>query len=109
MGLSALGKTDGVVAAGAWAARIEIASLLEEGIEVDTLFYLIRKGREDNRKLTLDGSLEDPESEESEEDKGRSSLANPSSGLHGAARREVLGDLSEEEWNLALRASSPQR
>lgn len=109
MGLSALGKTDGVVAAGAWAARIEIASLLEEGIEGDTLLYLIRKGREDNRKLTLDGSLEDPESEESEEDKGRSSLANPSSPPGGAATREVLGDLSEQEWNLALRASSPQR
>ena len=86
MGLSALGKTDGVVAAGAWAARIEIASLLEEGIEVDTLLYLIRKGREDNRKLTLDGSLEDPESEESEEDKGRSSLANWSRHQRGVGR-----------------------
>lgn len=34
-----LGKTEGVIAAGAWAARAEVANLLEDGIEIETLLY----------------------------------------------------------------------
>ena len=97
-----LGKTEGVIAAGAWAARAEVANLLEDGIEIDTLLYLIRKGCEGNHKLALDGTLEDLESEESVAEKAPSSRTTPSPPPGEASTREVLGDMSDEDWNVAL-------
>eukprot|EP00435_Cladocopium_sp_Y103_P003680 s2693_g1.t1 len=47
----ALGQTSGVTAAGAWAARWEIATLLEEGCEVSELVAAIRSGREGRHVL----------------------------------------------------------
>lgn len=97
-----LGKTEGVIAAGAWAARAEVANLLEDGVEIETLLYLIRKGCEGNHKLSFDGTLEDLESEDSVVEKAPSSRTTPSPPPNKASTREVLGDMSEEDWNVAL-------
>lgn len=47
----ALGQTSGVAAAGAWAARWEIANLLEEGYSALELVNLIRSGQEGQHVL----------------------------------------------------------
>lgn len=98
----ALGRTEGVLAAGAWAGRLEIADLLEEGIDADTLLYLIRKGKESGRKLKPDGSLEDPLPRVPDEESEVAPTSRPSSPLGKGDAREVLGDMTDEEWNLAL-------
>ena len=46
-----LGKTEGIFAAGAWAAREELASLLEDGIAPDELVAEIRAGHEGEHRL----------------------------------------------------------
>eukprot|EP00435_Cladocopium_sp_Y103_P072453 s30_g40.t1 len=54
---SALGATNGVTAAGAWAARLEIANLLEGGLSPRRLVEMIRLGREGDRELKLTGEV----------------------------------------------------
>lgn len=49
-----LGATSGLVAAGAWAARLEVARLLESGCHPDHLLSLIRRGEEGSTPLRLD-------------------------------------------------------
>eukprot|EP00435_Cladocopium_sp_Y103_P040990 s2430_g11.t1 len=49
----ALGQTSGVTAAGAWAARWEIADMLEEGCNVKELIETIRSGKEGHRVLEM--------------------------------------------------------
>eukprot|EP00435_Cladocopium_sp_Y103_P034639 s1626_g9.t1 len=48
---SRLGRTEGAFAAGAWAAREEMASLLESGIPPEDLIAQIRAGQEGDHKL----------------------------------------------------------
>ena len=54
---SSLGKTSGLVAAGAWAARMELANLLESRCDPLVLVEEIRRGKEGRHELRLDGSL----------------------------------------------------
>ena len=46
--------TSGLVAAGAWAARLEVANLLESGCPPEQLLALIRRGEESDIPLNLD-------------------------------------------------------
>ena len=55
-----LGRTSGVFAAGAWAARLEIAHLLESGISTEALLSEINSGRESDRPLEMRGGKEAP-------------------------------------------------
>lgn len=52
---SPLGRTSGVLAAGAWAARMEIATLLESGCDTSSLVDLIKQGKEGDHVLSLVG------------------------------------------------------
>ena len=52
-----LGATSGSVAAGAWAARSEIANMLEMRCDPSTLIELIRSGEEGTQALSADGRL----------------------------------------------------
>ena len=54
---SVLGATSGVTAAGAWAARLEIANLLERGLSPRRLVEAIRQGREGEHELSLSGEV----------------------------------------------------
>ena len=49
-----LGATSGLVAAGAWAARLEVANLLESGCPPEQSLALSRRGEESDIPLTLD-------------------------------------------------------
>ena len=51
------GATSGSVAAGAWAARSEIANMLEMRCDPSTLIELIRSGEEGTQALSADGRL----------------------------------------------------
>ena len=55
-----LGRTSGVFAAGAWAARLEIAHLLESGISTEALLSEINSGQESDRPLEMGGRKEAP-------------------------------------------------
>ena len=55
-----LGKTSGVVAVGAWAARVEIARMLEQGVPGTKILEAIRKGEEGEFPLSTADSLEPP-------------------------------------------------
>ena len=50
-----LGATSGVIAAGAWGARLEIAGLLEAGCTSEQLLRMIRSGEESSKPLQLSG------------------------------------------------------
>lgn len=52
-----LGRSSGPTSAGAWAARFELANLLEAGCSPAELIRMIRLGREGVRPLTMDGSI----------------------------------------------------
>ena len=52
-----LGKTSGVVAVGAWAARVEIARMLEQGVPGTKILEAIRKGEEGEFPLSTADSL----------------------------------------------------
>ena len=58
--LPKLGRTTGVFAAGAWAARLEIARLLESGISAETLISEINSGQESDTPLEMRGSQDVP-------------------------------------------------
>ena len=45
-GSAKLGRTSGLMAVGAWAARVEIADMLESGVLAKGLIGMIRKGEE---------------------------------------------------------------
>ena len=53
---SPLGRTSGLIAAGAWAARTEISNLLEKGYSATALVSYIRRGEEGEHPLRIDGS-----------------------------------------------------
>ena len=53
---SPLGKTSGLIAAGAWAARTELANLLDKGYQPSALVSYIRRGEEGDHPLRIDGS-----------------------------------------------------
>ena len=57
-----LGKTSGVFAAGAWAARMEIARLLEAGFSAETIVSEINSGQESDEPLVQGGAFSPPES-----------------------------------------------
>ena len=48
-----LGTTSGVIAAGAWGARLEIAGLIEAGCSSEQLLSIIRRGKESGEPLRL--------------------------------------------------------
>ena len=48
-----LSRTTGVTAAGAWAARLEIADLLDSGANPEEIIRAIRAGEEEGRPLGL--------------------------------------------------------
>ena len=52
-----LGQTSGVVAVGAWAARVEIARMLEQGVPGTKILEAIRKGEEGEFPLSTADSL----------------------------------------------------
>ena len=64
-----LGKTSGVFAAGAWAARIEIARMLESGVSAEAIISEIHSGQESEHALTHQGGsgLELPTSRKEDE------------------------------------------
>ena len=93
----ALGQTSGVAAAGAWAARWEIATLLEEGCSALELVNLIRSGQEGHH--VLDTHSGKPASST----RSWSPVGTPSPAPGGAG---VLpwseGSDNEEEWHKDL-------
>ena len=52
-----LGRSSGFHAAGAWAARLEIANLLESRCDPERLVSEIRKGQESSAEIRMDGGL----------------------------------------------------
>ena len=52
-----LGRSSGPTSAGAWAARFEVANMLEAKCSPADLIAMIRVGKEGTRSLTMDGSL----------------------------------------------------
>eukprot|EP00435_Cladocopium_sp_Y103_P018643 s2629_g4.t1 len=71
-----LGSTSGLVAAGAWAARLEVANLLESGCPPEHLLALIRRGEESHFPLRLDWeSKEDGSRFDGDDDKGSDSAS----------------------------------
>ena len=52
-----LGRTSGVTSAGAWAARLEMANLLEARCDPTTLIKLAREGTEGDHPLDMSGKL----------------------------------------------------
>ena len=52
-----LGRTSGVTSAGAWAARLEMANLLEAGCDPTALIKLTREGTEGDHPLDMSGKL----------------------------------------------------
>ena len=52
-----LGKTSGVTSAGAWAARLEMANLLEARCDPTTLIKMTREGTEGDHPLDMSGKL----------------------------------------------------
>ena len=73
-----LGRTSGLMAAGVWAARLEVANLLETRCDPLTLVEDIRRGREGAHNLQLDGSVAEsvyePTSPASRAERSRSPL-----------------------------------
>ena len=59
-GIGRLGKTSGITAAGAWAARLELASLLEAKCDLMILAKEIREGKEGDHFLKAGGELPAP-------------------------------------------------
>ena len=57
-----MGRVTGIPAVGAWAARLEIANLLEKRCDPDTLIDMIRRGEEGEHSLRVDGSGPEGES-----------------------------------------------
>ena len=57
-----LGKTTGIFAAGAWAARMEIARLLEAGVSAESIISEINSGQESEEPLAQGGAPSPPES-----------------------------------------------
>eukprot|EP00435_Cladocopium_sp_Y103_P073819 s164_g45.t1 len=60
-----LGKTSGILAVGAWSARLEIAGMLQEGIPAEDILRVIQSGEESDQPLLqqavpLGGDLEPP-------------------------------------------------
>eukprot|EP00434_Breviolum_minutum_P028379 symbB.v1.2.025106.t1/scaffold2387.1/size80445/1 len=53
-----LGKTSGVTSAGAWAARLEMANLLEARCDPTTLIKMTREGTEGDHPLDMSGKLQ---------------------------------------------------
>ena len=51
-----MGRVTGIPAAGAWAARLEIANLLEKRCDPESLIEMIRRGEEGEHALRVDGS-----------------------------------------------------
>ena len=97
-----LGKTEGMLASGAWAARAEIANMLEFGIDADTLLKLLKSGKEGSKKLPLDGGI-DLDSDDRRGERSPSSEDSRSAPPdENKSVREVLGDMSDEEWKMAL-------
>ena len=54
-----LGRTSGVMAAGAWAARLEIARLLEAGCSTETILNEINSGKESDTPLEMSSVAEE--------------------------------------------------
>ena len=52
-----LGRSSGPTSAGAWAARFEVANMLEAKCSPADLIAMIRVGKEGTRSLAMDGSL----------------------------------------------------
>lgn len=52
-----LGRTSGVISAGAWAARLEMANLLEAGCDPTSLVKMVREGTESDHPLDMNGEL----------------------------------------------------
>ena len=52
-----LGRSSGVLALGVWAARLEVASLLEARCEPDLLVRAIRSGKETEQDIQANGAL----------------------------------------------------
>ena len=55
-----LGKTAGIMAVGAWATRVEIARMIEQGVPSTKILELIRKGEEGETPLSTTDVLEAP-------------------------------------------------
>ena len=53
-----LGRSSGLMAAGAWSARLEVMNLLEARCDPGNLIRLIKSGKEGSRALMPDGSIE---------------------------------------------------
>ena len=91
VGLS-LGRTTGVTAAGAWAARFEVASILESRCDPGELVRLIKSGKEGPHML---GMAQEPKLAEEE------SSAPPSWHKVEESREDSIQDLfsDQEEWD----------
>eukprot|EP00435_Cladocopium_sp_Y103_P010122 s4583_g2.t1 len=85
-----LGKTSGFFALGAWAARMEIAEMLESGVPVAELLAEINSGREGDDPLTAASGPPEPKAPSKEESPPASLGKKPSSGS-GKQDREKPG------------------
>ncbi len=82
-----LGRSSGPTSAGAWAARWEVASLLEARCSPEDLVRMIRSGREGTRPLNMNGSIE---VDQVEGDECESTVPSPSASLdHGDLESEI--------------------
>eukprot|EP00435_Cladocopium_sp_Y103_P058585 s2085_g20.t1 len=87
-----LGRTSGVIAVGAWAARLEIARMLQEGVPGEDLVKLIQKGEEGDEPLEQmpegfgSDSGRDPPSLESTPKTSEASVAQESKAKRGESR-----------------------
>ena len=122
-----LGRTQGMMAAGAWAARAEIGALLEAGVPSERILDAIRRGEEGEQPLELYGSgpmgvPEEKKEKEKEKERGRSSTPrNPSlpgrSGLEVESRdgrgppkddgRREFSMSNQQEFGFSKRALPP--
>ena len=71
-----LGKTQGLMAVGAWAAREEIADLLERGHTKEEILSAVREGVEHGPMLQSSNTLGQPHKVLSKESKGESKRSN---------------------------------
>lgn len=106
-----LGATSGLVAAGAWAARLEVANLLESGCPPEQLLALIRRGEESDVPLNLDWDAKETRghSDRDADLRSNASLAertasersrsprHPSKGASAVDSTREFGDLFEGE------------
>lgn len=98
-----LGKTTGVMAAGAWAAREEIAKLIEDGFGSQDILKATRDAREEGPDLEVKAK-QHPRSDEVKP-KEKSSSGTPRGGARSLAESSP-GSSNPQAWNKVFTASS---